>query len=99
MVYDKSNVVTVMDTKWKLLDSSLNTTKDKYNLSQADMYQLFAYGEKYLQGQGDLYLIYPKHIGFTESLAHFEFKQGLKLHVVPYDLEMDYCDMTALNSA
>ncbi|QYJ88842.1 McrC family protein [Shewanella halotolerans] len=99
VVYDKFRVITVMDTKWKLLDSSLNTAKDKYNLNQADMYQLYAYGEKYIGGQGDLYLIYPKHIGFTESLAHFEFKPGLKLHVVPFDLEMDYCDMAALSSA
>ncbi|WP_257984960.1 hypothetical protein [Shewanella sp. 11B5] len=40
------------------------------------MYQLFAYGEKYLKGQGDLYLIYPKHIGFIEPLANFEFNPG-----------------------
>ncbi|MCU7964232.1 McrC family protein [Shewanella sp. SW32] len=93
VVYDKSRVVTVMDTKWKLLDASLGCTKYKYNLSQSDMYQLFAYGEKYLQGQGSLYLIYPKHAGFTTSLEHFEFKSGLTLHVVPYDLETDICSI------
>lgn len=98
VVYDKARVVSVMDTKWKRLDSSLNTTEHKYNLSQSDMYQLFAYGEKYLQGQGDLYLIYPKHPGFTEPLAHFEFKPGLRLHVVPYDLETDYCPLKIINS-
>jgi 5-methylcytosine-specific restriction enzyme subunit McrC len=98
VIYDKSKVVTVMDTKWKLLDASLNTTRDKYNLNQADMYQLFAYGENYLKGQGELYLIYPKHIGFTEPLAHFEFKLGLRLHVVPYDLETDNCYVTLLNT-
>ncbi|RTR34749.1 McrC family protein [Shewanella atlantica] len=98
VIYDKERVVTVMDTKWKLLDASLNTTKHKYNLSQSDMYQLFAYGEKYLDGQGDLYLIYPKHQGFTESLACFEFTPGLRLHVVPYDLETDYCPLERLNS-
>ena len=91
VVYDRSKVVTVMDTKWKLLDASLNTTKHKYNLSQSDLYQLFAYGEKYLSGQGDLYLIYPKHIGFIEPLANFEFKPELRLNVVPYDLETDEC--------
>jgi 5-methylcytosine-specific restriction enzyme subunit McrC len=96
VVYDKSNVVTVMDAKWKLLDASLNTTKHKYNLSQSDLYQLFAYGEKYLKGQGDLYLIYPKHIGFIEPLANFEFKPGLRLNVVPYDLETDECLLVSL---
>lgn len=89
VVYDKSRVVTVIDIKWKLLDASLDTTKDKYNLSQSDLYQLFTYGEKYLEGHGELYLIYPKHAGFTEPLGHFEFKPGLILHVVPYDLESD----------
>lgn len=89
MVYDKSRVVTVMDTKWKLLDASLDTTKDKYNLSQSDLYQLFAYGVKYLEGHGELYQIYPKHACFTEPLGHFEFKPGLILQVVPYDLESD----------
>ncbi|ABS08124.1 McrC family protein [Shewanella baltica] len=93
VIYDKSRIVTVMDTKWKLLDASLNTTKDKYNLNQADMYQLYAYGEKYLNGQGDLYLIYPKHVGFTEPLALFEFKPELTLYVVPYDLETDQCPL------
>lgn len=93
VIYDKSRIVTVMDTKWKLLDASLNTTKDKYNLNQADMYQLYAYGEKYLNGQGDLYLIYPKHVGFTEPLALFEFKPELTLYVVPYDLETDQCSL------
>lgn len=93
VIYDKSRIVTVMDTKWKLLDASLNTTKDKYNLNQADMYQLYAYGEKYLNGQGDLYLIYPKHVGFTEALALFEFKPELTLYVVPYDLETDQCSL------
>jgi 5-methylcytosine-specific restriction enzyme subunit McrC len=68
VVYDNTRVVAVMDTKWKLLDASLNTIKDKYNLSQSDMYQLFAYGEKYLEGQGGLYLIYPKYRGFKEPL-------------------------------
>ncbi|MEZ9139999.1 MULTISPECIES: McrC family protein [unclassified Shewanella] len=98
VVYDKSQVVTVMDTKWKLLDASLNTTKHKYNLSQSDMYQLFAYGEKYLQGQGELYLIYPKHKGFTVPLASFAFFDDLKLHVVPYDLEADTCSINFLVS-
>ena len=53
------------------------------------MYQLFAYGEKYLKGQGSLVLIYPKNENFLESLPSFEFKPGLLLHVVPYDLDKD----------
>ncbi|EPM79573.1 hypothetical protein A3SO_05850 [Pseudomonas syringae pv. actinidiae ICMP 19072] len=42
----------VLDTKWKRFDSELGSKN--YGLSQADFYQLFAYGQKYLGGQGDL---------------------------------------------
>ncbi|WP_413483669.1 5-methylcytosine restriction system specificity protein McrC [Shewanella baltica] len=34
-------------------------------------------------------LTHPKHVGFTEPLALFEFKPELTLYVVPYDLETD----------
>ncbi|HAW93259.1 MULTISPECIES: McrC family protein [unclassified Arsukibacterium] len=93
VVYDQARVVTVMDTKWKLLDQNQDNTKQKYNLSQADMYQLFAYGEKYLQGKGELYLIYPRHHMLSVPLPCFEYHASLKLHVVPYDLVTDICSI------
>lgn len=97
VIYEKQRVVSVIDTKWKLLDETQGNTKHKYGLNQSDMYQLFAYGEKYLQGTGDLYLIYPKHLAFTGSLPSFEFHDDLKLHVVPYDLVNDTCDFLVGN--
>jgi 5-methylcytosine-specific restriction endonuclease McrBC regulatory subunit McrC len=75
----------VLDTKWKRLDSELGSKN--YGLSQADFYQLFAYGQKYLNGQGDLVLIYPKRASFQEALPVFEFSEGLRLWVVPFDIE------------
>tara|TARA_R110001583_G_scaffold195364_2_gene372304 strand:+ start:6020 stop:7312 length:1293 start_codon:yes stop_codon:yes gene_type:complete len=93
VVYNDKTIVSVMDTKWKLLNQNLNTGKDKYNLAQSDMYQLFAYGEKYMNGEGELYLIYPKHEKFETPLEHFSFKPGLQLNVVPYDLVNDECDI------
>ena len=77
----------ILDTKWKRLDGSSSNTKDKYGLKQSDFYQLFAYGEKYLGGQGDLFLIYPKTRIFTQSLPKFHFSEGLRLWVVPFDLD------------
>ncbi len=77
----------VLDTKWKLIDQS--DRKSKYNIGQADMYQLYAYGQKYLNGEGDLFLIYPKHDGFLSPLPVFEFGGGLNLWVVPFDLDKD----------
>lgn len=93
VVYNDKTIVSVMDTKWKVLNQNLNTGKDKYNLAQSDMYQLFAYGEKYMNGEGELYLIYPKHEKFEAPLEHFSFKPGLQLNVVPYDLVNDECDI------
>ncbi len=75
----------VLDTKWKRLDSELG--RKNYGLSQTDFYQLFAYGQKYLNGQGDLVLIYPKRASFQEALPVFEFSEGLRLWVVPFDIE------------
>ncbi|RJG38793.1 McrC family protein [Motilimonas pumila] len=71
----------VLDTKWKLIDLEAHN----YGISQADMYQMYAYGQKYLAGKGELYLIYPSHDGFMAPIEHsFDFSDGLKLWVVPF---------------
>ena len=79
----------VMDAKWKLLDASKNSAKDKYNISQSDVYQLFAYGQKYQSGDGHMMLIYPKHDGFQKPLEPFKFSDNLFLWVVPFDLKQE----------
>jgi len=77
----------VLDTKWKLLDASLDNGSDKYGLSQSDFYQMFAYGHKYLNGKGNLILIYPKTDKFTKAIKHsFDFPKELKLWVIPFDI-------------
>lgn len=44
----------ILDTKWKsLMDSS----KNNYGISQADMYQMYAYSKKY--GTPEIWLLYP----------------------------------------
>ncbi len=75
----------VLDTKWKRLDAS--DKANHYGLSQADFYQLFAYGQKYLNGIGEMILIYPKRASFTNPLPMFEYGGGLNLWVMPFDLE------------
>lgn len=78
----------VLDTKWKLLDNERSNSEDKYGLSQADFYQLHAYGQTYLKGQGDMALIYPKTDAFRQALPVFEFQPpGLRLWVLPFCLE------------
>lgn len=80
--------IAVMDTKWKLLDAEKSTRGDKYGLSQGDFYQLYAYGQSYLDGNGDVYLIYPKTDAFDRPLPVFDFPKAseLRLWVVPFCL-------------
>jgi len=79
----------VLDTKWKLLDESRSDGKHKYGLSQADFYQLHAYGCRYLNGSGDIALIYPRTEVFGCALEVFDFpgSSDLRLWVVPFCLE------------
>ncbi|WP_063662836.1 McrC family protein [Aliivibrio fischeri] len=80
---DQSSIV--LDTKWKLID--LNAYH--YGISQSDLYQMFAYGHKYLGGTGDLFLIYPAHEHFNTAVEHsFEFSESLRLWVVPFVISL-----------
>lgn len=79
----------IMDTKWKLLDQTKSDGKDKFGLSQADFYQMLAYGYKYLASSGQLVLIFPKSAQFDKPLQHsFVFDEGhqLRLYVIPFDI-------------
>jgi 5-methylcytosine-specific restriction enzyme subunit McrC len=77
----------ILDTKWKRLDEAKNNRRDKYDVRQADMYQLFAYGHKYLPGRGDVVLVYPATATFTQPLPVFTLADELRLWVLPFDLE------------
>ena len=78
----------VLDTKWKLIDDSRANSTDKYGLSQPDFYQLHAYGQSYLNGVGDVVLIYPKTDSFSKPLDAFDFPKATKLRlwVLPFCL-------------
>ncbi len=88
LVRDADRDVLVLDTKWKLLDSLKANGTEKYGLSQGDFYQLQAYGQSYLDGTGDVVLIYPKTATFDQPLSVFEFPKsaGLRLWVLPFCL-------------
>lgn len=75
----------ILDAKWKRVNAAERS--DKFGLSQADLYQLYAYGQKYLGGRGEMALIYPKWSRFAEPLEPFDFGDGLTLWVLPFDLE------------
>lgn len=88
LILKDEKTVCVMDTKWKLLDAS--DRRNKYGISQADMYQLYAYGHKYLKDEDpkEVILVYPKTDKFEEPLLPFHFhKDKFTLKVVPFDLD------------
>jgi 5-methylcytosine-specific restriction enzyme subunit McrC len=89
LIRDGSRNASVLDTKWKLLDSLKSSASDKYGLSQGDFYQLHAYGRSYLDGVGDVVLIYPKTGAFQVPLPVFHFPKadGLRLWVLPFCLK------------
>lgn len=91
---DGAKNVCVLDSKWKLVDQNKANGSDKYGLSQADFYQMFAYGHKYLNGRGEMFLIYPKYENFSQPIEScFDFsddsnnKGQLKLFVMPLCLD------------
>ena len=88
LVKQKQVTRLVLDAKWKLLDAAKKSGREKYQLSQADFYQLYAYGHHYLDGTGDIVLIYPKTDAFAEPLPVFEFPKanGMRLWVLPFCL-------------
>ena len=73
----------ILDAKWKLLSGDRTR---QYDLNQPDFYQMFAYGQKYLSGSGDLFLVYPRTASFSKPFSPFHFSSQMRLHVLPFDL-------------
>lgn len=96
--YSDRNLL-VLDTKWKLLDGLKANGTDKYGLSQSDFYQLQAYGLSYLDGAGDVVLIYPRTDAFADALPVFDFPKtsGMRLWVLPFCLKEHRLKIPALS--
>ena len=62
VIRDKDNNVFILDTKWKLLSSE---NKINYGISQADMYQMYAYQRRYKSK--NVSLVYPKSPYFKQN--------------------------------
>ncbi len=95
VIEQKGKTKVVLDTKWKVLNQNNKNGTDKYGLSQADFYQMFAYGQKYLKGEGDMFLLYPQSKEFSEAIPSnfcFDFgsdnEEKLNLWIVPVDLNL-----------
>ncbi len=73
---ENNKKVIIADTKWKII-------KEEKDISQSDMYQLYAYGKKY--DNNHLYLIYPKDDENPSKLS-YKYEDGLTLKVYYFDL-------------
>ena len=78
----------ILDTKWKRINGE--GSDPKHGISQADMYQLFAYGKKY--GCKQVALVYPKTEQFQEILR-YKFDEKLSLSCVPFDVTKPECSV------
>ncbi len=72
----------ILDTKWKRLKPA-SDEPTKRGVSQADMYQLFAYGKRY--DCRTVALVYPRTDGFSERFP-FVFDDELTLLCLPFDV-------------
>ena len=71
----------IADTKWKIISS-------KDDISQADLYQLYAYGKKH-PCDGKLHLIYPKIDDIRQKTMKFRYDDEMWLKILYFDLEKD----------
>jgi len=80
IVINDENEQLIADTKWKII-------KSEKDISQADMYQLYAYGTKYIKCT-KLYLIYPYDNNYLElSYLYQQAEENkLVLNVLFFDL-------------
>ena len=77
----------IADTKWKIIRQDNNGCEKKNKISQADLYQLYAYGKKYECDK--LYLIYPKIDGAKQEPMNFKYDDKMQLEILYFDLEND----------
>ena len=71
IVMSKDGKTIVLDTKWKQLSDN---ERINYGISQADMYQMYAYSKKY--NAKDVYLLYP----VTEELRKYKDENEIHFH-------------------
>lgn len=70
----------IIDTKWKLLSNNSHN----YGISQADMYQMYAYGKKY--GAEKTVLLYPQSSYLENYQISFHSDDGINIEIYFFDL-------------
>lgn len=94
IVMEYENRIVILDTKWKKL---IDNEKANYGISQADMYQMYAYSKKYLTSE--IWLLYP----VNEEMRHhsdinFESGDGTTVMVFFVDVANIEASLNILKS-
>ncbi len=98
IVITKSDgTVVIMDTKWKSLT---NVPNKNYGISQADMYQMYAYSKKYGEGKynPEVWLLYPLNLemqeydDYNQKKIEYYDSFGVKVHIFFIDLSKQIID-------
>lgn len=92
IVLSRDNRVVVMDTKWKSL---IDNESANYGISQADMYQMYAYSKKY--SAAEIWLLYPLNDEMRgHSDIRFDSGDGTIVNVLFVDLANIEASMNSL---
>lgn len=75
--------VIIADTKWKRLESNPDRV---YGVSQADAYQMLAYGVRYQEAGGKLWLMYPKTVQGPPGDVVIDYPQERQLIIKQIEL-------------
>lgn len=84
VITDSANEpVYIMDTKWKVLTDD---PQKNYGISQADMYQMYAYQKKYGSTVNCVTLLYPMTEHLAKKNIRFLSDDGVCVHIFFIDL-------------
>ncbi|MBZ6485055.1 McrC family protein [Priestia aryabhattai] len=88
----KDQSIIVLDTKWKSLTSQ---SRQNYGISQADMYQMYAYSKKY--NTPEIWLLYPVNEEMRDTEISFESYQ--QNHGVETKVSLFFVDVTNIEDS
>ena len=86
IVIRNRNYVAILDTKWKDL---INNPSKEYGISQADMYQMFAYSKKYKANDRNpnVWLLYPLNNAIKDIIIpEYKEENGVIVRICCLDL-------------
>ena len=69
-IFERGKLIALVDTKWKRLDLE----RPHENVSQSDVYQMYAYGREF--DSPTVVLLYPRFAGIPEKVATYRHHEG-----------------------